>query len=66
MSDMTPIKVSTPTLELQNKLGDKLGGKAGSWLAKGQQAVKSLDKRKAEGFVLLPVVGLFSEDHGRI
>ena len=52
-NDMNPAKASTPTLELQNKLG----GKAGSWLAKGQQAVKSLDKRKIEGFVTTPAVG---------
>ena len=51
-NDMNPAKASTPTLELQNKLG----GKAGSWLAKGQQAVKSLDKRKIEGFVVTPAV----------
>lgn len=39
-------------MEIQNKLG----GKAGSWLAKGQQAVKNLDKRKVEGFVVPPAV----------
>ena len=48
---MTP-KSATPTLELQNRLG----GKAGSWLAKGQQAVKSLEKKKIDGFLIPPVV----------
>jgi hypothetical protein len=56
MSDMNPAKASTPTLELQNKLGSK----AGSWLAKGQQAVKNMDKRKIEGVMTPPVVSLKS------
>ncbi len=51
-SDMNPVKAGTPTLELQNKLG----GKAGSWLAKGQQTVKNLDKRKVEGLIVPPAV----------
>ena len=50
--DISPAKPSTPTAELQAKLG----GKAGSWLAKGQQAVKSLEKKKIDGFVLAPTV----------
>ncbi|WWD20945.1 hypothetical protein CI109_105423 [Kwoniella shandongensis] len=41
--DLSPAKASTPTLEIQNKLGSK----AGSWLAKGQQAVKSLERKKS-------------------
>lgn len=51
-ADMRPAKASTPTSEIQNKLG----GKAGSWLAKGQQAVKNLEKKKVDGFVIPPVV----------
>jgi hypothetical protein len=50
VADLNPAKPSTP--ERQNKLS----GKAGSWLAKGQQAVKSLEKKKLEGFILPPVV----------
>ena len=38
------------------ELQAKLGGKAGSWLAKGQQAVKSLEKKKVDGFVVPPTV----------
>nr|XP_019047884.1 cytoplasmic protein [Kwoniella bestiolae CBS 10118]OCF26814.1 cytoplasmic protein [Kwoniella bestiolae CBS 10118] len=48
--DINPAKVSTPTSEIQNKLGSK----AGSWLAKGQQAVKNLEKKKVDGFAVPP------------
>nr|XP_019009601.1 cytoplasmic protein [Kwoniella pini CBS 10737]OCF48382.1 cytoplasmic protein [Kwoniella pini CBS 10737] len=48
--DINPAKVSTPTSEIQNKLGSK----AGNWLAKGQQAVKSLEKKKVDGFAVPP------------
>ncbi|ORX38986.1 hypothetical protein BD324DRAFT_618118 [Kockovaella imperatae] len=50
IADVTPAKISTPTTEFQAMLG----GKAGSWLAKGQQAVKSLEKKKVDGFVAPP------------
>jgi hypothetical protein len=49
-------KASTPTGEISNKFG----GKAGSWLAKGQQAVKNLEKKKVDGFVIPAVVSLNS------
>nr|XP_018258943.1 cytoplasmic protein [Kwoniella dejecticola CBS 10117]OBR81101.1 cytoplasmic protein [Kwoniella dejecticola CBS 10117] len=48
--DINPAKVSTPTSEIQNKLGSK----AGNWLAKGQQAVKNLEKKKVDGFAVPP------------
>ncbi|WVQ64082.1 uncharacterized protein L199_002241 [Kwoniella botswanensis] len=48
--DLNPAKVSTPTSEIQNKLGSK----AGNWLAKGQQAVKNLEKKKVDGFAVPP------------
>lgn len=54
--DMNPPKASTPTLELSNKLNEKIGGKASSWLAKGQQAVKSLERKKVDGFSVPPAV----------
>ena len=38
--------------ELGSKLNDKIGGKAGSWLAKGQQAMKVLERKKVEGFMI--------------
>ncbi|WVQ81673.1 hypothetical protein IAT38_003798 [Cryptococcus sp. DSM 104549] len=50
MADMNPVKASTPTMELQKKVG----GKAGSWLAKGQQAVKNLERKKVDGFSIPP------------
>ncbi|ORY25540.1 hypothetical protein BCR39DRAFT_543937 [Naematelia encephala] len=50
-NDMSPAKASTPTAEIQNRLG----GKAGNWLAKGQQAVKNLERKKVEGVVIPPV-----------
>ncbi len=31
-----------------------VAGKAGAWLAKGKQAVKSLERKKVEGFVISP------------
>lgn len=55
MRDMNPVKALTPASELQGKLG----GKAGSWFAKGQQAVKNLERKKIEGFLIPPAVGLF-------
>ncbi|WWC91481.1 uncharacterized protein L201_006427 [Kwoniella dendrophila CBS 6074] len=48
--DMNPAKVSTPTSEIQNKLGSK----AGNWLAKGQQAVKKLENKQIVGFAVPP------------
>jgi hypothetical protein len=56
-ADMNPAKPGTPTGDIANKLEGKLGGKASSWLAKGQQAVKSLEKKKVDGFVIPPAVG---------
>lgn len=44
--------------ELGGKLNDKIGGKAGSWLAKGQQAMKTLERKKVDGFVVPPAVRL--------
>ncbi|EIW67151.1 hypothetical protein TREMEDRAFT_40715 [Tremella mesenterica DSM 1558] len=61
-ADMNP-KLSTPTAELQNKL-DKIGGKAGNWLAKGQQAVKSLERKKVDGFMVPPVACVKLTDMG--
>ena len=56
---MNPAKAATPTGEIANKLEGKLGGKASSWLAKGQQAVKSMEKKRVvDGFVIPPVVSL--------
>lgn len=55
-ADMSPAKAGTPTGEIANKLEGKLGGKASSWLAKGQQAVKSMEKKKVDGFIIPPVV----------
>lgn len=54
---MSPPKPATATTELGNKLNDKLGGKAGGWLAKGQQAMKGMEKKRVEGFVIPPQVG---------
>lgn len=56
---MSPAKAGTPTSEISNKLNDKLGSKASSWLAKGQQAVKNLEKKKVEGFTVPAVVSVF-------
>ncbi|OCF44431.1 cytoplasmic protein [Kwoniella heveanensis CBS 569] len=58
--DMNPAKASTPTGEIQNKLG----GKAGSWLAKGQQAVKSLERKKVDGFMVPPAACVKLTDMG--
>jgi hypothetical protein len=52
-SELHPVtKVSTQTMEIQSKLGNK----ASNWLAKGQQAVKNLEKKKIDGFVIPPTV----------
>ena len=59
-TDMSPAKSSTPTSEMQTKLG----GKAGSWFAKGQQAVKSLEKKKIDGFAVPSVVSPPPHDDG--
>ncbi|WRT68812.1 uncharacterized protein IL334_005792 [Kwoniella shivajii] len=48
--DLNPARVATPTSEIQNKLGSK----AGNWLAKGQQAVKNLERKKVDGFTVPP------------
>ena len=53
--DINPVKAPTPASELQGKLG----GKAGSWFAKGQQAVKNFEKKKIEGFLIPPAVSVF-------
>lgn len=44
--------------ELGSKLNDKITGKAGSWLAKGQQAMKTLERKRVDGFVLPSAVSL--------
>lgn len=46
--------------ELSTKLNDKIGGKAGSWLAKGQQAMKTLERKRIEGFVVPSAVSASS------
>jgi hypothetical protein len=56
MADLNPAKPGSPSGEIAHKLEGKFGGKASSWLAKGQQAVKSLEKRKVDGFVIPPSV----------
>ncbi|WVR09258.1 hypothetical protein IAU60_006323 [Kwoniella sp. DSM 27419] len=58
--EMSPAKASTPTSEIQNKLG----GKAGSWLAKGQQAVKALERKKVDGFMVPPAACVKLTDMG--
>ena len=55
---MNPAKPGSPAGEIGNKFETKLGGKASSWLAKGQQAVKALEKKKVDGFVIPPAVSL--------
>lgn len=35
---------------------DRFAGKASGWLNKGQQAVKGLEKKRVDGFVLSPSV----------
>lgn len=59
-ADINPTKAGTPGGEIANKLEGKFGGKAGSWLAKGQQAVKSLEKKKVDGFIIPPAVSRLS------
>jgi hypothetical protein len=54
-ADLAP-KISTPTAEIQNQIQSRLGSKAGNWLAKGQQAVKSLQATKVEAFIIPPTV----------
>jgi hypothetical protein len=51
-----PAKPANMASELGGKLNDKIGGKAGSWLAKGQQAMKTLERKKVDGFVVPPAV----------
>ncbi|KIR25299.1 cytoplasmic protein [Cryptococcus deuterogattii 99/473] len=60
MRDMNPVKAPTPASELQGKLG----GKAGSWFAKGQQAVKNLERKKIEGFLIPPAACVKLTDMG--
>ena len=59
-SDMNPMKPGTPTAEVGNRFNEKIGGKAGSWLAKGQQAVKNLERKRVDGFVIPATVKLIS------
>jgi hypothetical protein len=47
-----PSKPTNMAGELGSKLNDKISGKAGSWLAKGQQAIKTLERKRIEGFVI--------------
>jgi hypothetical protein len=54
-ADLVP-KVSTPTADIQNQIQSRLGSKAGNWLAKGQQAVKSLQATKVDAFMIPPTV----------
>lgn len=58
--DINPVKAPTPASELQGKLG----GKAGSWFAKGQQAVKNFEKKKIEGFLIPPAACVKLTDMG--
>jgi hypothetical protein len=57
MNDMNPAKSAAPAVENATPMG----GKASAWLAKGKQAVKNLEKKKVDGFVVPPVVGSWAD-----
>ncbi|KAL7418776.1 hypothetical protein Q5752_006459 [Cryptotrichosporon argae] len=59
-ADLNPNKASTPISES----APAVGGKASAWLAKGKQAVKSLEKKKVDGFVIPPAACVKLTDMG--
>ncbi|ODO07655.1 cytoplasmic protein [Cryptococcus wingfieldii CBS 7118] len=60
--DINPERSLSPSAEPAYQ--GMLSGKASSWLAKGQQAVKSLEKKKVDGFVVPPAACVKLTDMG--